>query len=616
VDSSLPDGSIAAVVRLWQYAVGPHMSDAQVPSGVLERRKQRRKQRETPPPTRPLRLPVYAACLDPGRRRRTITIRAHPADNRQFQCFDGQVFLDLEQIPDDFYVQLNPIQYTNLAFPARSRVPVGVFRACVRRGPGDQLVVKPSAPRRHPTVHWRADRRRRAFTLILPACMADARPGVVEAALRQGRVSSKRKLGDAASNPADKDDAKRQSGPAGGNADAVAGCRRQMPPALPGTAEEEEAVKDAVPAERAAPAPAPAPAPDVAVCEMFECMVCEESRNVAQRATGLCRDPQHALCTTCVVAGFEATGKMPACPVPHCTRRRMPRRSAMVALFPARPDLHADVRRTVTIHTRVNFSPCPLTGAAGVVSCTGEVVKYHDNCPSKFRCNHCLSPLATPADACDCRTQAVKKQTALNPYFRFISASDADPPQGFGIARNFQIDAARMRGFFDYLMRGEPDFDYLMPCVCPGCSTRLHKTMLCNELTCPSCGTHVCNFCGKAEKCIGMVDHFSAGGCPRYDMHAALTWKNYIVHMRCPCTPACQNDQHDCTEPAHATWRNLMLFNRRVNWINGFLRALDPHRQALAISILDAEYQPVASVLTNGFVSSNGHPHPPLLGAV
>jgi hypothetical protein len=539
-----------------------------------------------------LRLPVYAV----SRRwpRRVVTIRSHPTRVGEYDCFDTRTHVDLKTLGSDFCVQLNPVNYANLWRPRSSVVPVALFLSHVRRGSGDVLVVKPSADTDPDAQNftWKPHPARRAFTTILPTTGMS------------GTVSSS------------------SSSSSSSNSSSGAATTTIVPLEHENPQKRRRVVATRPPPDHGAgreSATSSAPVAAATADTQVACACCEEEKPPDAIASGLCANPAHAACKTCVTEYYFQCGKLPQCMSPDCQTRCVPDADKIVQIFRDAkrwsPELESNIRRLVLIHIQHHFAPCPATGQLGKISADGSVVRWPGADPDPqsadaqrgfvpCRCYRCLGWKTKPEAFCGCANVPVKSESMINPFFRFIKGEGV--PQAFGLARNFQIDDYRMRLFLHFLI---VKCKSAVPAMCPGCSTLLHKSAACNELTCPTCGVHMCYFCGHAEKGLALIDHFGPCGCPRFDTHAALTHNNRVVHIRCPCTPACQNEKHDCTSdhPHHKTWRSLMVRNRQQNWITGFIRSLDPDRQKKAWELLRTEFKPLAGSFSSRFVSSNGH---------
>jgi hypothetical protein len=140
---------------------------------------------------------------------------------------------------------------------------------------------------------------------------------------------------------------------------------------------------------------------------------------------------------------------------------------------------------------------------------------------------------------------------------------------------------------------------------CRACSTPMHRTSACAELT--HCGLRQCTVCGMAglEFESNLIDHWAGHGrlgqCPRWTTDRF--WKQTVrCEHRCkegPC--GCHDDNRDCTVKAHDNYKAQVLEVRRLRHFKCLMQSLPAELQRLVVEEIlrgGAQHRPMADLLT------------------
>lgn len=190
------------------------------------------------------------------------------------------------------------------------------------------------------------------------------------------------------------------------------------------------------------------------------------------------------------------------------------------------------------------------------------------------KCFRCLKQLQVNEDSvfqpfkpcADCGMSA----NAINPYFRPAPADHTDYTGGMLRNRSITKDMA-----MDYLNRLMLNREVVTSC--PSCLKPIRWSEQCNEMKCEDCDICFCNYCGYADPCCALVDHFGHyGRCPRYAKHkASFDLDGGIARIACSCTEDCQSHNGgDCTVSSHQHWKSLYEASRRATHAYKFVRSM------------------------------------------
>ena len=120
---------------------------------------------------------------------------------------------------------------------------------------------------------------------------------------------------------------------------------------------------------------------------------------------------------------------------------------------------------------------------------------------------------------------------------------------------------------------------------CAGCDAKIVRATACMHLVCTVCGFNSCARCNYSvykEKgsANALVDHYGAaylGRCSQFPAGSSLFWNGRPLDMPYACVEVsdaelkagtreggCRSASHDCCDPTHHIWQEMLSNNRRA----------------------------------------------------
>ena len=324
------------------------------------------------------------------------------------------------------------------------------------------------------------------------------------------------------------------------------------------------------------------------------CSICLEETALVPTP---CGQSGHAVCRPCLTRYATSPGQLPvargsargiACPAPDCLgfyrleQLRLPgeARQALAARLEEWWDAHHPEALCMECGHASRIPDLSVEAGFAIIEC---------RCSRRF-CAHCLR--SAEGARCDwCLLPPELRAPSLGEFNTHIGR------EGGGLARNFQLTPERVVDALSEII----DAPALPPAIrCVQCTAQLSQHTACAELS--HCACRQCSVCG-AQSLPGqlLIDHFEGGHCPRYHWSAPGElhpfWRERMPRDFGPgeiCVEGeCFSEGSDCTEPAHAAFRETFHRVRREHLAASLLRSL-PHELRRAAQRLDAVRRLVA----------------------